>query len=266
MFWIHLTVFWYLAQSSIFVWPSDIPPGWNAFEMCKSLAGIKNYNDVCESTGVREYDELSDKGTGTSFWNGYSVGGFNSSGGLGCPLISLARLKIPEMTFSFLSLEVCVCVLCVKTPRNRVKWFLNRWPWFRISAAIVLKKQHVRCCSVSRFPIDFLPRSDTLKFTFSFRTYKQGVPGASMSLAPTKTLIVCLWYEERTLSSRTCSFCETVEQAVILRCFYFNFRCPSDQLPTEFRSGFNKVSISFRLTFDRFSNSFDNSTSTNYDN
>ena len=82
--------------------------------MCKSLAGIKNYNDVCESTGVREYDELSDKGTGTSFWNGYSVGGFNSSGGLGCPLISLARLKIPEMTFSFLSLEVCVCV-CLKS-------------------------------------------------------------------------------------------------------------------------------------------------------
>ncbi|CAL1161686.1 unnamed protein product [Cladocopium goreaui] len=34
------------------------------------LSGIKNYNDVCESTGVREYDELTDKGTGTSFWNG----------------------------------------------------------------------------------------------------------------------------------------------------------------------------------------------------
>lgn len=34
------------------------------------LSGIKNYNEVCESTGVREYDELSDKGTGTSFWNG----------------------------------------------------------------------------------------------------------------------------------------------------------------------------------------------------
>ncbi|CAE7491879.1 unnamed protein product [Symbiodinium sp. CCMP2456] len=34
------------------------------------LSGIKNYNDVCESTGVREYDETTDKGTGTSFWNG----------------------------------------------------------------------------------------------------------------------------------------------------------------------------------------------------
>ncbi|CAE7261039.1 unnamed protein product [Symbiodinium pilosum] len=34
------------------------------------LSGIKNYNDVCESTGVREYDEATDKGTGTSFWNG----------------------------------------------------------------------------------------------------------------------------------------------------------------------------------------------------
>ncbi|CAE6970882.1 unnamed protein product [Symbiodinium natans] len=34
------------------------------------LSGIKNYNEVCESTGVREYDELTDKGTGTSFWNG----------------------------------------------------------------------------------------------------------------------------------------------------------------------------------------------------
>ncbi|CAJ1331101.1 unnamed protein product, partial [Effrenium voratum] len=34
------------------------------------LSGIKNYNDVCETTGVREYDEATDKGTGTSFWNG----------------------------------------------------------------------------------------------------------------------------------------------------------------------------------------------------
>eukprot|EP00913_Durusdinium_trenchii_P013285 g12469.t1 len=34
------------------------------------LSGIKNYNDVCESTGVREYDETTDKGVGTSFWNG----------------------------------------------------------------------------------------------------------------------------------------------------------------------------------------------------
>ena len=34
--------------------------------------------------------------------------------------------------------------------------------------------------------------------------------------------------------------------------FTFNFRCLSDQLPTDFPSVFDQVSISFRLTFDRF--------------
>ena len=76
--------------------------------MCKSPAGIKNYNDICESTGVREYDELSDKGTGTSFWNGDSVG-FNSLAA-GLPFDSLARLHTRNDIFLSFFRGVCVCV------------------------------------------------------------------------------------------------------------------------------------------------------------
>jgi len=34
------------------------------------LSGIKNYNDVCATTGQREYDEATDTGVGTDFWSG----------------------------------------------------------------------------------------------------------------------------------------------------------------------------------------------------
>lgn len=34
------------------------------------LSGIKNYNDVCQTTGLKEYDIFTDKGNGTSFWDG----------------------------------------------------------------------------------------------------------------------------------------------------------------------------------------------------
>mmetsp|Transcript_62060 Transcript_62060/g.171999 ORF Transcript_62060/g.171999 Transcript_62060/m.171999 type:complete len:419 (-) Transcript_62060:133-1389(-) len=34
------------------------------------LSGIKKYNENCAVTGQREYDEATDKGTGTSFWDG----------------------------------------------------------------------------------------------------------------------------------------------------------------------------------------------------
>ena len=63
----------------------------------------------------------------------------------------------------------------------------------------------------------FLHETDFVPIVL-FPNSLQGVPGASMSLAPTKT-----GYEERTLSSRTCrlfEMCfETVDQAVFLRSF-----------------------------------------------
>lgn len=90
-----------------------------SFEKCKSLAGIKNYNDVCESTGVREYDELSDKGTGTSFWNGDSVGDFNSPAA-GLPFDSLAHLHTRNDNFHFLFLR------CVSKISNAI-FFCGGW-------------------------------------------------------------------------------------------------------------------------------------------
>lgn len=34
------------------------------------LSGIANYNEICEATGLKEYDIFQDKGNGTSFWDG----------------------------------------------------------------------------------------------------------------------------------------------------------------------------------------------------
>lgn len=34
------------------------------------ISGIQNYNEVCQTQGLLEYDEQTDKGNGTSFWNG----------------------------------------------------------------------------------------------------------------------------------------------------------------------------------------------------
>ena len=34
------------------------------------LSGLPGYNDACQSSSQREYDELADEGKGTSFWNG----------------------------------------------------------------------------------------------------------------------------------------------------------------------------------------------------
>ncbi|CAE8595311.1 unnamed protein product, partial [Polarella glacialis] len=36
------------------------------------LSGIKDYNQVCATTGQREFDETTDQGIGTRFWNGKS--------------------------------------------------------------------------------------------------------------------------------------------------------------------------------------------------
>ena len=81
--------------------------------------------------------------------------------------------------------------VCVKTPRNRVKWFLTWWPWLRMPAAIFLKNNTLDAavCADS----DLIP-SDTFRHVrfcgFFFEIYKQGVGVWLRSLQPTKTLLM----------------------------------------------------------------------------
>ena len=67
--------------------------------------GIKNYNDVCETTGVREYDEATDKGTGTSFWNGASES--KSEAKEGAPKMVAQILLAPEIEEGAPKTSIC---------------------------------------------------------------------------------------------------------------------------------------------------------------
>ena len=82
-------------------------------------------------------------------------------------------------------------------------------------------------------------------------------------LAPTKTPVIHLWYQEGTLSWRTCLFWNCW-QAVAMRCFHSNFnsfsiavRTTPDQYPFDFRGIFDQLStqvplipVKFRTIFD----------------
>ena len=82
---------------------------------------------------------------------------------------------------------VCVCTFSKEVKTCISSWWSFTWMYF-ISASSIGFYMVIRG-----------------QWIFSSVLDEQGVPGASLSLAPTKTLIVCLWYEERTLSSRTCN-------------------------------------------------------------
>lgn len=53
------------------------------------ISGIPNYNEVCQAKGLLEYDEQTDKGTGTNFWDGKADAGKGA-----------ARLKHIESMFA----------------------------------------------------------------------------------------------------------------------------------------------------------------------
>jgi len=116
--------------------------------------------------------------------------------------------------------------------------------------------------------------------SFQHRLLQQVVPGMITGLAPTKTPAIHLWYQEGTLSWRTCVV-ETVDKLLHNALFRLTFDtrpthfrhvsdslpiisdvCPTqltvfrliyDQFSTRIRSFFDQLSISFRREFDQFS-------------
>ena len=105
--------------------------------------------------------------------------------------------------------------------------------WFAISVTF----RHVRIC------------------VFYFEIYKQGVPaGMITGLAPTKTPVIHLWYQEGTLSWRTCHF------ELLNKLWPFGVSAISDACPMSFRqppdldpTNFDVFPIQIRHFFDHFS-------------
>ena len=104
--------------------------------------------------------------------------------------------------------------------------------WFAFSVTF----RHVRIC------------------VFYFEIYKQGVPGMITGLAPTKTPVIHLWYQEGTLSWRTCHF------ELLNKLWPFGVSAISDACPMSFRqppdldpTNFDVFPIQIRHFFDHFS-------------
>ena len=104
--------------------------------------------------------------------------------------------------------------------------------WFAFSVTF----RHVRIC------------------VFYFELYKQGVPGMITGLAPTKTPVIHLWYQEGTLSWRTCHF------ELLNKLWPFGVSAISDACPMSFRqppdldpTNFDVFPIQIRHFFDHFS-------------
>ena len=149
--------------------------------------------------------------------------------------------------------------VCVKTPRNRVKWFLNR-RLGRWVSAIVSKNNMFDAAIYAIFHRALSASHPMLVFSFSIwistsRGCKQHIQSC------TNEDTECCWWYHGWSPWRTCQICdETMLRLVLLFvfqscCFELStfFRCISDSLSMLLRFTFDQVSTHVRFNFDQVS-------------